>query len=229
MKFDSRQQVVLISLLSLVFSLLFVIDVEVGSAKRELVLGTDEGVARVLAQNGRFKEGETYAVFNNQLVGEIPQAPARLLAHQPSVLGLAAGAYKWIEVDLSDHTLLAHEDGRVAYKFLISSGKWGRTPTGVFRIWSKMRYCLIAGGSRHNGTYYYLPNVPYTMYFYKDYALHGTYWHDNFGHPMSHGCVNLETSNAEKLFYWAHPEISENQPIIYPTQDDPGTPVIIHD
>ena len=53
------------------------------------------------------------------------------------------------------------------------------------------------------GPGYYLPGVPYTMYFYKGYALHGTYWHDNFGTPMSHGCVNLETNDAEWLYEFA--------------------------
>ena len=61
----------------------------------------------------------------------------------------------------------------------------------------------MAGGSKALGTYYYLPNVPCTMYFYKGYGLHGTYWHNNFGHPMSHGCVNMKTEEACTLFDWA--------------------------
>lgn len=229
MKLDLQKQVVIISLLTIFFSLLVVIGIEVGLLAKEFVLGTDEGVGRIKAQDGRFQSGQTYAVFNNQPVENIPRVPEKLLAQTPDVLGLAKGAYKWIEIDLSDQTLIAHEDGRVSYQFLVSTGKWGATPTGVFRIWTKMRYCLMAGGSREKHTYYYLPNVPFTMYFYKDYALHGTYWHNNFGQPMSHGCVNLATPDAEKLFYWAHPEIDENVWIVYPTQDDPGTPVIIHD
>lgn len=229
MDLNPQKQVVLLSLLAIFFSLLVVIGVEVSLSRGEFVLGTDEGVARIKSQDGRFKYGESYAVFNNQLVENIPQRPERLLAQQPDVLGLAKGAYKWIEIDLSDQILYAHENGTVAYKFLISGGKWGATPTGIFRIWTKMRYCLMAGGSRYNNTYYYLPNVPFTMYFYKDYALHGTYWHDNFGQPMSHGCVNLATPDAEKLFYWAHPEVDEDSWIVYPTKDDPGTSVVIHD
>lgn len=53
------------------------------------------------------------------------------------------------------------------------------------------------------GPDYYLPDVPYTMYFYKGYGIHGTYWHDNFGTPMSHGCVNMRTSEAAWLFDFA--------------------------
>jgi lipoprotein-anchoring transpeptidase ErfK/SrfK len=53
------------------------------------------------------------------------------------------------------------------------------------------------------GPGFYLPDVPYTMYFYEGYGIHGTYWHNNFGHPMSHGCVNMRTSEAEWMFNWA--------------------------
>lgn len=54
-----------------------------------------------------------------------------------------------------------------------------------------------------SGPGYYLPDVPYVMYFYRGYGLHGTYWHNNFGVPMSHGCVNLRTEDAAWLFDWA--------------------------
>ncbi|NIO43122.1 MAG: L,D-transpeptidase family protein, partial [Burkholderiales bacterium] len=53
------------------------------------------------------------------------------------------------------------------------------------------------------GFNYVLPNVPYVMYFYKDYAIHGTYWHNNFGTPMSHGCVNMSTADARWLYNWS--------------------------
>jgi lipoprotein-anchoring transpeptidase ErfK/SrfK len=55
-----------------------------------------------------------------------------------------------------------------------------------------------------SGPGYYLPDVPYTMYFYKDYGIHGTYWHNNFGTPMSHGCVNMVTAEAGWLYNWSH-------------------------
>jgi hypothetical protein len=86
---------------------------------------------------------------------------------------------RWIDVDLSDQRVVAYD---------------GTTPQA---IWIKLRATDMAGPG------YYLPGVPFTMYFYKGYALHGTYWHDNFGTPMSHGCVNLRTSDAEWLFEFA--------------------------
>ena len=56
----------------------------------------------------------------------------------------------------------------------------------------------------HNDQWNYdLPNVPYVMYFYRGYGLHGTYWHNNFGTPMSHGCVNLTLADAKWLYEWA--------------------------
>ena len=54
-----------------------------------------------------------------------------------------------------------------------------------------------------SGPGYNLPNVPWTMYFHGGYAIHGTYWHNNFGRPMSHGCVNMKTPEAKILFQWA--------------------------
>ena len=68
----------------------------------------------------------------------------------------------------------------------------------------------MSGGNASIGTYYNLPNVPYTMYFYnkeipreRGFGLHGAYWHNNFGHPMSHGCINISPDNAGILFKWA--------------------------
>jgi lipoprotein-anchoring transpeptidase ErfK/SrfK len=71
------------------------------------------------------------------------------------------------------------------------------TPVGRYRIYVKYVSTLMRGPG------YYLPNVPYTMYFYGGYGLHGTYWHNNFGRPMSHGCVNLPTAEAKWFFDWA--------------------------
>ena len=85
---------------------------------------------------------------------------------------------------------------------LISSGTWDHpTVTGQFRIWITFQSQTMDGSLL--GYDYYLENVPYVLYFYNDYALHGTFWHNNFGTPMSHGCVNMKTSDAEWVYYWA--------------------------
>ncbi len=95
--------------------------------------------------------------------------------------------------------MLTAYEGNVPVRVIAVSTGLPRTPTptGQFRIWAKLRYDDMSGPG------YYLPNVPYVMYFYGGYGLHGTYWHNNFGRPMSHGCVNLPTSEAEWLFHWA--------------------------
>jgi lipoprotein-anchoring transpeptidase ErfK/SrfK len=81
----------------------------------------------------------------------------------------------------------------------VISGGLPRTPTvvGRFRIQTKLRSTTMSGPG------YHLPNVPYTMYFYRGYAIHGTYWHNNFGRPMSHGCVNMRTGDAAWVYNWA--------------------------
>jgi lipoprotein-anchoring transpeptidase ErfK/SrfK len=101
-------------------------------------------------------------------------------------------------VDLSQQMLYAYEGDTIVASFLVSTGVPAfPTVTGKFHIYIKLESTLMAGPG------YYLPNVPYTMYFYKGYGIHGTYWHNNFGQPMSHGCVNMYTPDAEWLFYWA--------------------------
>lgn len=114
--------------------------------------------------------------------------------------------HKYIEVTLSDQTLKYYEEGRMIDKYLISSGSTGPTPTGTFHINSKIRATTMSGPG------YNLPGVPYVLPFYGPYTIHGTYWHNNFGHPMSHGCVNMYTPEAKIIYDWA----------------DVGTPVIIH-
>ena len=105
---------------------------------------------------------------------------------------------RWIDVDLSSQMLYAYEDDTVVKSFLVSTGVADHpTVTGQFYIYVKYTSTLMAGPG------YYLPNVPYTMYFYQGYGIHGTYWHDNFGTPMSHGCVNMRTSDAEWVYYWS--------------------------
>ena len=106
---------------------------------------------------------------------------------------------RWIDVNLTTQTLRALEGDTVVYTTLISSGTWDHpTVTGQFRIWLTYRSQTMDG--RLLGYDYYLEDVPYVMYFYQDYALHGTFWHSNFGTPMSHGCVNLETSDAAWIY-----------------------------
>jgi lipoprotein-anchoring transpeptidase ErfK/SrfK len=180
---------------------------------------------------GRFDPQAKTAYFEGRET-VAPQAviPSRdsLLESLGAVLGTTTDE-RWIEVDLSDQRVYAHEGEKTVYNFLVSTGKWGRTPTGNFRVWLKLKYTKMSGGSKEKRTYYYLPNVPYVMYFHKGYGFHGTYWHQNFGQPMSHGCINMATPDAEKLFYWASPVLPEGQKIVRANKNNPGIKVVIHE
>lgn len=115
----------------------------------------------------------------------------------PEVAQKGNGA-RWIDVDLTNQSVYAYEGDVMVNSFIVSTGTW-LTPTvvGEYKIYVKYRSAKMSGPG------YYLPNVPYIMYFYKGYGLHGTYWHNNFGTPMSHGCVNLRTDDAAWLYEWA--------------------------
>jgi lipoprotein-anchoring transpeptidase ErfK/SrfK len=104
----------------------------------------------------------------------------------------------WIDVDLTHQMAYAFEGNDVVRSFVVSTGTWQHpTVTGQYRIYVMYRYADMTGPG------YYLPNVPYVMYFYDGYGLHGTYWHSNFGTPMSHGCVNFSIPDAAWLFDWS--------------------------
>jgi lipoprotein-anchoring transpeptidase ErfK/SrfK len=116
----------------------------------------------------------------------------------PTPIPPGSSGERWIDINLSEQLLIAYE-GTVPVRWVTISSGLPATPTvvGRFRIYIK----YVADDMR--GVDYYLPSVPYVMYFYKGYGLHGTYWHSNFGYPMSHGCVNLPTPEAEWLFNFA--------------------------
>ena len=187
-----------------------------------------------LSLDGSYNPHETTGEYLGESV-DVPSVEETTTLSQAeaeqSVLGVN-DEQKRIEVDLTTQRLYAFEGDQKVYDFLISSGKWGRTPTGEFRIWGKFKYAKMSGGQ--GSTYYYLPNVPFIMYFandeipaYRGFGLHGTYWHDNFGHPMSHGCINMKTEEAEQLFYWAQPT-TEDKNYTRASDENPGTRIIIY-
>jgi LysM repeat protein len=107
-------------------------------------------------------------------------------------------AGKAIVVSTQQQRIFAYENGQLIHSYLVSTGL-PDTPTvlGDYSIYVKYTATDMSGPD------YYLPQVPYTMYFYQGYGIHGTYWHNSFGRPMSHGCVNLPTPEAEWFFNWA--------------------------
>lgn len=109
---------------------------------------------------------------------------------------------KWIEVDLGNQTLTLYAGNTPIATFLVSTGR-AATPTaiGEGRVYAKYPMQTMTGTI--NGEYYYVPDIPWVSYFYGGEAMHGTYWHNNFGHPMSHGCVNLSIPNAKTVYDFA--------------------------
>jgi lipoprotein-anchoring transpeptidase ErfK/SrfK len=124
--------------------------------------------------------------------------PSGLSAPEQPFPGLPSGVgsnEKWVDVNLSSQSAYAYRGKTLVSSFLVSTGTWLHpTVTGTFNVYVMYRYADMSGPG------YYLPDVPYVMYFYQDYGLHGTYWHNNFGTPMSHGCVNFSIEDAGWLF-----------------------------
>ena len=118
-------------------------------------------------------------------------------APKPNVAYSGNGT-RWIDVDLTNQRVYAYEGDTVVNSFIVSTGTWlTPTVTGQYKIYVKYL------SNKMSGPGYYLPDVPYIMYFYGSYGLHGTYWHNNFGTPMSHGCVNLSIADAGWLYEFA--------------------------
>lgn len=171
------------------------------------------------------------AIYDGQ---EVSVPETAFIEPKTPVLGTTEGE-RWIEIDLSEQKLRAWEGNNLFLETLVSTGlPWWPTPQGTFYIWIKLRSVRMEGGS---GKYYYnLPNVPYTMFFQNDqvpswrgFGLHGTYWHNDFGRVHSHGCVNLPTSAAEKLYYWTSPAIPEGKGVVKVDASTPGTRIVIHE
>lgn len=187
-----------------------------------------------LSKTGDFDESASVAFYDNQVISypktSLAQAIKNTTLSQTKVLGTtnAMGQEKWIDISLDEQKLRAYEGDTVVYEFPISSGKWAPTPKGVFNIWYKTRAQVMSGGSKALGTYYYLPNVPHNMFFYQGYAIHGAYWHNNFGQPMSHGCVNSPLAQVAQLFEWAGPVLPPGTNALRASADNPGTRVNVH-
>jgi lipoprotein-anchoring transpeptidase ErfK/SrfK len=133
--------------------------------------------------------------------------PARATNISEKMAMLKQTSNRWIEVNVATQRLIAWEGNMPVYAVIISSGTDEHpTVTGSFAIQSKHRT------ARMRGPDYDVPDVPYTMYYYGGYAIHGAYWHRRFGTPVSHGCVNVAVNHARWLYDWA----------------SVGTPVVVH-
>jgi lipoprotein-anchoring transpeptidase ErfK/SrfK len=150
--------------------------------------------------------------------------------------GIAPGE-KWVDVNLARQTIVAFEGTRPVFATLVSTGRKGKdkahdhqTPHGTWRVREKHIAATMDGdGAAAGDMPYSIEDVPYVMYFHESYALHGAFWHDNFGRQQSHGCVNLAPLDAKRIFFWSDPQIPAGWHGMNSSADMPGTTVVVHD
>lgn len=162
-------------------------------ARRFNISWTDIAQANNLTDPNQIYSGQTLIIPAASITSDLGIVTGTVAVVNPPAPTIYTG--KQIVVDLSDQMLYAYQDGLLVRSVLVSTGL-PATPTvlGDYNVYVKYQAQTMSGPG------YYLPDVPYVMYFYQGYALHGTYWHNNFGQPMSHGCVNMPTPESEWLF-----------------------------
>jgi hypothetical protein len=130
---------------------------------------------------------------------------------------------RWIDIDLDEQVLVAYEGARPVYATLVSTGnrKWPTTE-GIYRIWIKFAETDMSGQMGDEQPYS-VATVPWTAYFAKDLALHTAYWHDRFGEPRSHGCVNLSPTDARWLYFWTSPDVPLGWSMAHGVFESPGS------
>jgi hypothetical protein len=129
--------------------------------------------------------------------------------------GWAVNGERWIDINVNKQLLMLFEGEKPVYAALVSTGEAGlgdpettkSTRRGVFRIHTK--YLTTTMDSKTVGEEFELRDVPYVQYFQDGYALHAAYWHDAFGMPKSHGCINLAPEDARRIFFWTEPHVPE--------------------
>lgn len=153
---------------------------------------------RINIYGQQIHEGYTwYQIGENQWVHQFKVAKIAPIQQPPTI-----DTHRWIAIDLYEQTLTAYEGDQPVFATLVSSGMamWP-TNEGTFHIYWRLPVTDMSG-SEGEPDYYFLEDIPYTMYFDDEIALHGTYWHEAFGFRKSHGCVNISITDAKWLFEW---------------------------
>ena len=143
---------------------------------------------------------------------------------------------KWVDVNVKAQTLVAYEGERPVFATAVSTGledkvdkdKDHHTPSGTFRIREKHIAATMDGDVASDGPYS-IEDVPWIMYFNGSYALHGAFWHNQFGRTKSHGCVNLAPQDAKALFAWTEPHLPDGWHGVMSTTEAPGTRIVVHE
>jgi hypothetical protein len=171
------------------------------------------------------RKGKRYAKVGDNLF--VPRRTVAVALEVQPPENLLPGE-RWIDIDLSQQTLVAYEGASPIFATLISSGRKDfDTPEGSFRIYGK-HVSITMDDPEGGEEAYSIEDVPWTQYFEEGYALHAAFWHNGFGRVRSHGCVNLSPADARRLFFWTGPNLSAGYHGIVATRDNPGTRVVIH-
>lgn len=158
-----------------------------------------------------------YQIGANQWVHQFDVAKITPIARPEGV-----DTHKWVGVDLYEQTLIAYEGDKPVFSTLIASGlKEWPTNEGLFHVYLRYERTTMSGAQQQED-FYFLQEVPWTMYFDDDIALHGTYWHDGFGYRHSHGCVNMSITDAKWLYDWSADELD------YSVSNDLGMAVYVY-
>jgi len=138
---------------------------------------------------------------------------------------------RWIDIDLASQTLVAYEGDRPVYATLVSTGRGAQrtpfaTPVGVHRIWVKLIASTMDNLENDDAAEYYsIEDVPYVQYFSNAVGLHAAFWHNKFGRPRSHGCVNVAPRDAQWLFSFTGPHLPAGWTAVFPNDLEPATVV----
>jgi len=177
-----------------------------------------------------------------------PELSLRILPPRDSLPSFATGDRKWIDISIRQQTLVAYVGTRPVYATLVSTGRGGMgtisaassvlstadereleaesaTVRGTFMIYQKEVSSTMDGDEDRSDSFN-LRDVPFVQYFHKGFALHGTYWHDDFGKARSHGCVNLSPRDAAWLFEWTDPSVPKDWHGV--VNKERGTVVYVH-
>lgn len=162
----------------------------------------------------------------------IASVGVEVIEPRSSYPSVATGVRKWIDVSLKSQVLVAYEGRKPVFVTLVSTGAGGlgdpdkvpSTAQGTFMIHSK-HVSATMNGDEDKSDSYSLRDVPFVQYFHKGYALHGAYWHDEFGRWRSHGCVNLSGFDSAWLFEWTDPQVPEDWHAVL--NKERGTVVIV--
>ncbi|HJK95850.1 MAG TPA: L,D-transpeptidase [Polyangiaceae bacterium LLY-WYZ-14_1] len=181
-------------------------EIDVLCAGTEQPCGVAEKHARFFPRGTATVNGERYVKAPNGIL--VPARSVRVLEQRKRPGGVGP-TDKWVHIDLARQGLVAYEGDTPVYATVISSGKEGHdTPTGLYRIQRKYLSKTMRAVDPKEGLYH-IEDIPWTMYYYGAYAVHGAFWHDVFGQTRSHGCTNLAPADARWIYHWSDPKVPD--------------------